>query len=251
MREFLRGAAELARGFGWWRRHPRLMTLGLLPALIVAAVLVTGLVVLGVNLDAVVAALTPFADDWPEIGASIVRLAVGAGIFVGAVVLAAVSFTALTLVVGEPFYDRIWRAAETDLGGSTPDADYGLWRAAVDALGLFLRGAGVAVLAALLGFVPIVGGALGLVTGLVLTGWLLADELTSRALTARGLGGAARRRLRRGRRLRMLGFGVATQACFLVPLGAIVTMPAAVAGSTALAHRLLADATELPVTPRD
>jgi CysZ protein len=32
----------------------------------------------------------------------------------------------------------------------------------------------------------------------------------------------------------MLGFGVATQLCFMVPLGAVATMPAAVAGATLL-----------------
>jgi CysZ protein len=70
------------------------------------------------------------------------------------------------------------------------------------------------------------------------TGWLIADELSSRALTARGLTRDARRQLMRAHRARVLGFGVATQLCFLVPLGAVATMPAAVAGSTLLAHSL-------------
>ena len=42
-----------------------------------------------------------------------------------------------------------------------------------------------------------------------------------------------------------LGFGVATQLCFLVPLGAVATMPAAVAGATVLGRELLADATAM------
>ena len=46
----------------------------------------------------------------------------------------------------------------------------------------------------------------------------------------------------RRHRARVLGFGVATQLCFLVPLGAVATMPAAVAGSTLLARSLLEDA---------
>jgi len=41
-----------------------------------------------------------------------------------------------------------------------------------------------------------------------------------------------------GGRARTLGFGIATQLCFMVPLGAIITMPAAVAGSTILARAL-------------
>ena len=36
-----------------------------------------------------------------------------------------------------------------------------------------------------------------------------------------------------------ISFGIATQLCFLVPLGAVVAMPAAVAGSTLLARSLL------------
>ena len=100
------------------------------------------------------------------------------------------------------------------------------------------------MLAALIGLVPVVGGVLGTVFAVLLTGWLLADELTSRALTARGMVPAARRRLMRRHRARMVGFGVATQLCFLVPLGAVATMPAAVAGATLLARSLLEPAAE-------
>ncbi|MGL4257596.1 MAG: EI24 domain-containing protein, partial [Microbacterium sp.] len=78
------------------------------------------------------------------------------------------------------------------------------------------------------------GGILSTVFAVSCTGWLIADELTSRALTARGLSARERRVLMRGNRGRMLGFGVATQLCFMVPLGAVVTMPAAVAGATLL-----------------
>jgi CysZ protein len=73
----------------------------------------------------------------------------------------------------------------------------------------------------------------------ILSDRLLAMELSSRAFKARGIDRAARRRLLRGHRARLLGFGIATQLCFMVPLGAIVTMPAAVAGSTLLARSVL------------
>jgi hypothetical protein len=36
-----------------------------------------------------------------------------------------------------------------------------------------------------------------------------------------------------------LGFGVAVFACFLIPLGAVLLMPAAVAGGTLLSRRVL------------
>ena len=43
----------------------------------------------------------------------------------------------------------------------------------------------------------------------------------------------------RGNRARVLGFGVATQLCFLIPGGAVAVMPAAVAGATSLARTML------------
>ena len=86
-----------------------------------------------------------------------------------------------------------------------------------DGLSLVARGAGIAVVAGLLGLVPVIGGVLGTIFGITFTGWLLADELSSRALTARGFDREARAALLRGDRARVLGFGVATQLCFLVP----------------------------------
>jgi CysZ protein len=56
---------------------------------------------------------------------------------------------------------------------------------------------------------------------------------------ARGIDRPERNALLRAHRGRALGFGVATQLCFLVPGGAVATMPAAVAGSTLLAQSLL------------
>jgi len=240
MKQFGAGVRMLARGFGWWRHRPGVMAAGLVPALIVGLVLLAGVITLAVFLPQIATAVTPFADGWPEIWVAVVRFAAGAATLGAALVIAVVSFTALTLLIGEPFYDRIWRSVEEELG-EVPDVRYGFARALGDTVSLIARGIGVALLTALLGLVPVVGGAVGAVLGIVLTGWLLTDELTSRALTARGVDRAQRRRLLRSRRGQALGFGVATQLCFLVPLGAVAAMPAAVAGSTMLATSLLAD----------
>ena len=218
-----------------------MMALGLVPAAIVAAVLIAGLIAVGTFLPGITEAVTPFADGWPGLWATVIRVAVGTAIFGGALVLVAVSFTALTLLVGEPFYDRIWRTVEADLGHADIDSGYGFWRSVADVLGLLARGFIVAIAAALIGLIPAVGGVLATIFAVSFTGWLLADELTSRALTARGMPRATRRRLMRRHRARVLGFGVATQLCFLVPLGAVATMPAAVAGATLLARSLLDD----------
>jgi CysZ protein len=48
-----------------------------------------------------------------------------------------------------------------------------------------------------------------------------------------------RRSLLRADRPTTLGFGVAVFVCFLIPLGAVLVMPAAVAGATLLARRAL------------
>ncbi len=242
MREFGRGVGMLASGFGWWRRRPGLMLLGLVPAVIVSAVLLAGLVALTINLEGVTDAMTPFADGWPSLWATVLRVAVGTALVGGSIVLTAVLFTALTLLIGEPFYDRIWRAVERELGGSVPEARYGIWRSVADAASLIVRGILAAVVAGLVGFVPVVGGVLSFVVGVSLAGVLLADELSARALVARGIPADARRRMRRAARARVFGFGVATQLCFLVPFGAVLTMPAAVAGATELSRSLLAPA---------
>lgn len=238
-REFAAGFALLGRGFGFWRRRPRVMLLGLVPAAIAFVLLAAALIALGVQLPGLVDWATPFADRWDGLWRGILRFTLSLVVFAGAAVLSAVTFTALTLVIGDPFYERIWKAVETELGGSAPDEGAGFWRAVVDALQLVGLGIVYAILAGLVGLIPVVGTVLGAVLGVALTGRLLARELTGRAFEARGLTLARRRELLGSRRWRVLGFGVATQLCFLVPLGAIATMPAAVAGSTILARQLL------------
>lgn len=239
MREFARGVGLLGRGFEYWRRRPGLMALGLVPAAIVGAAFLAGLITLGAFLPSITEAMTPFADRWPGVWATVLRVTVGTALFGASLVVVAVTFTALTLVVGEPFYDRIWRAVERDAQSTGIDGDGGLWQSIMDGLWLIVRGLAVALLSAGVALIPVVGGVVSTVLAVTLTGSLLADELTSRALAGRGLDAAARRRLFRRHRARTLGFGVATQLCFMVPLGAIVTMPAAVAGATLLAHSLL------------
>lgn len=243
MREFAEGFATLGRGFAFWRRMPAVMALGLIPAAIVAVLALSGLVTLGILLPGATTALTPFVERWEPVWAASVRIAIGAALFGGALLIVAVSFTAVTLVVGEPFYDRIWRAVERAEAGDVPEAPYGFLRALGDSIRLVARGILAAIVAGAIGLIPVIGAAAGFVVGVLLAGWLLADELSSRALTARGIVRRERRRMLRARRARTLGFGVATQLCFLLPLGAVVVMPAAVAGSTLLAHDVAREVT--------
>lgn len=215
------------------------MLLGLVPAAIVFAVLVWGLVALGIGLPGLVDWATPFADGWDEFWRNAFRALVAVVVFAAAAVLAFVTFTALTLIVGDPFYERIWKRVESHVGGEVPAEGPSFWSGVRGGLVLMLQGLVSAAAVAAVGFLPVVGGVAAAVLGSVLTGRILARELAARALDSRGLTFADRRALYRRHRWRLLGFGVATQLCFLVPLGAVATMPAAVAGATMLARRML------------
>lgn len=236
IRRFFAGAGTLFRGFRLWGTRPGTMWLALLPALLVFLLLVAAVVGLAAAAPALAEAFTPFAADWSEPWRGVVRAAVGLAIVLGATWLAVTTYTALTLAVGDPFYERVWRATEEQEGGPVPDDPPGFWRAVGSSLVLVVAGIGVAALVALVGLVPVVGTVAGTVLGVVLSGRLLAAELVGRPLDARGLTGSARRAALRGRGAELLGFGVATQLCFLVPLGAVVVMPAAVSGATLLAR---------------
>lgn len=236
---FFSGVGMLLRGFGFWGRRPAVMMLGLIPAAIVFVLIVAGLSTLAVNLAGIADWLTPFADEWVDPWPAIVQVLVGAVLFGGAVVFAVVTFTALTLIVGDPFYERIWRAVELSLGGSVPEQGTGFWRTVRDGLGLIGLALVTALVVGLSGFIPVVGAVAAPVLGVVLSGRLLALELTSRPFEARGISATERRALLRGHRAEVYGFGIATQLCFMVPFGAIIAMPAAVAGSTFLARSVL------------
>ncbi|MGV2900331.1 EI24 domain-containing protein [Microbacterium sp. AGC62] len=240
IREFAAGIRTLLRGFGLWRTRPGLMVLGLIPAIIAVIVLAALLVPLVIGMPSLSTWLTPFADGWIEPWRGLLRAAVSLVVVAAALALASVIFSALTLTIGDPFYQRIWHAVEVDLG-SPPPADGGsFWTTLGEGLRLVLLGILIALSVLLIGLIPGVGGFLGAVAGVVLTGRLLARELTGRAFDARDLSPLDRAALFSGSRARVLGFGVATQLCFLIPGGAVAIMPVAVAGSTMLARDMLA-----------
>jgi len=239
LREFFTGVRTLLRGFGMWKSHTRLLALGLIPAFIAWALLLAAAVPLLIWLGPITDWMTPFADGWPEPWLGLLRFGLGAVIVIAALALSAAIFTALTLTIGDPFYQRIWRGVERSLG-EEPTGETGLRTTIGEGIRLVVLGILVALLTLLIGVLPLVGGVTASVIGVLLNGRLLARELTGRAFDARGLSGYSRSELLGSGRARVIGFGVATQLCFLVPFGAIVTMPAAVAGSTLLARDLLA-----------
>lgn len=236
--ELLGGAGLVWRGFGFWRRRPGVMALGMLPGLIVLIVVGGLITLLAVNTGTVGTWLTPFAEEWGEAARTAAREIAGFLVVLAAAVLAFYTFTTLTLIVGDPFYERIQRRVEVDLGG-LDEAPVGFWRSVGGSILLVLRGALYAVLTFATGLIPGVGAILAPVLGAVLAGHLIGRELATRPFESRGIVGDARRALRRGNRARQLGFGVMTQLFFLVPGGAILVMPAAVVGSTLLVRQML------------
>lgn len=249
-REFFVGIGLLFRGFATWRTAPARMVLGLIPAVVVAAAFTVGLIVLALNIESLAAAVTPFANDWDRMWRDVTRVAVAIAFLIAAILLLALTFTTVTLIVGQPFYELVWRHAESRFG-AVPDRAPGLVRATglgvVSGLRMLLPTALIGIALFVLGLVPLVGAVLSAVLAALVGGWFLALELTGLAFDARGLGFRERRAALRSRRPLVLGYGVATYLLFLVPLGAVVVMPAAVAGSVLLARRVLA---EPPPEPR-
>lgn len=241
MGDFFTGVADALRSLAWWRRMPGPMLLGLIPAVIVQAIALTVFIVLMfIVLPTWLDDWTAFADAWVPFWATALRSALYVITGIGVILLFTSTFVALTLMVGDPFYERIWRGAELRLTGAAPDSPYGLGAAIRDGLSLFLRGIGAAIIAGLLGLIPIVGAVIGFSVGLVFSGSGLATELTDRALTHRAMPRGERRALRKTQRARLLGFGVAGQLAMMVPVLAIFAMPTLVAGATEVVDDLLA-----------
>jgi len=250
-REFFSGVGLLFRGFATWRTAPGRMVLGLIPAVIVAALITAALVLLAFNLAALATAATPFANDWHRIWRELLRGAVALAFLIAALFLVSSTFTTVTLIVGQPFYELVWRHAESRFG-PIPDSAPGFWTSVGLGVTSGLRMlvptilVGIALFA--LGLVPVVGAILAAVVGAFAGGWFLVLELTGLPFDARGLGFRQRRAALRSRRALATGFGAAAYLLFLVPLGAVFVMPAAVAGSVLLTRRVL-DEPNRVVTP--
>jgi CysZ protein len=234
----------LLRGLSLYGRNPRLVGLGILPALITGAVFVGAYVTLAVFADNLAGWVTPFADDWTSAARSTVRgLAEIAFLGAGALI-AVLGFTATTLIIGDPFYEKISELVEARMDGRPPAVDDAPWwrslrRSTADSLRLLLVSVPVGIVLFACGFLPVVGQTVVPVIGALVGGWLLALELVGAPFYRRGMRLRQRRAALRTRRSLALGFGVAVFVCFLIPLGAVLVMPAAVAGGTLMAREVL------------
>ncbi|WP_181795039.1 EI24 domain-containing protein [Streptomyces sp. WELS2] len=249
MRDLGVGFGYLLKGQRWVTRHGRRYGFGLLPGLITLVLYAAALVALAVWGEDAVAWATPFADDWAGPWQGLFRGFLTAVLFALGLLLAVLTFTAVTLLVGQPFYESLSERVDADVSpdGTAPESGLPLWRelwiSARDSLRVLVRAGLWGVLLFALGFLPFVGQTVVPVIGFFVTGFFLTEELTAVALQRRDVDLRARLALLRSRKMLVWGFGTPLGLAFLVPFVAVFLMPGAVAGATLLARDLLGEDT--------
>ncbi|MCX2729916.1 EI24 domain-containing protein [Saccharopolyspora sp. NFXS83] len=245
MKNFVAGVRTLGTGLGLILRSPRLLLIGAIPALISMFLLLGALGTLLYSSGDLVSWLTPFADGWAEWLRQAFRVVLGVALVGAAALLASVSFIAVTLLIGGPFYEHIAEQAEQRLGLDTHDDGAGmarqLGRGVRDALKLVLVALIGAVLLFFLGFIPVVGQTVIPVLAAVFGAWVVALEMVGLVFQRRGLTMRDRQRSLSANKARTLGFSLPAYLLCLIPVAQLVVIPAAVVGGTLLAHRYLDD----------
>jgi CysZ protein len=245
--ELVTGAGLLTRGLSMIARRPRLFLLGAIPPAITSVIFTGILIALITQVAPIAEWLTPFAEGWTRGLARTIRVLVGTAVVAGAVMLMVISFTALTLALGSPLYDKLSESVEREFG-EVPELDEnvarGMLRALRQALALIL----VSILGAMVlfatGFLPVIGQTVAPVLSATFGGWMLSIELVGAPFERRGvLRLSDRRAAMRTKRLRVLGFGVPTFLLLAIPFAGIVVFPVATAGGTLLARQLLGEHT--------
>ena len=245
--ELVTGAGLLTRGLSLIARRPRMFLLGAIPPAI-TSVIFTGLLIALITQVAPLAEwLTPFADGWARGAATTIRVLVGGAVIAAAVLIMVISFTALTLALGSPLYDKLSESVEREFG-DVPELDESVARGVVRALRQAVALIAVSVVGALLlfgtGFLPVVGQTVAPVLSAIFGGWMLGIELVGAPFERRGLLRLSdRRAAMRVRRIRVLGFAVPTFVLLAIPFAGIVVFPVATAGGTILARQLLGEHT--------
>ncbi|MFH8799777.1 EI24 domain-containing protein [Streptomyces sp. NPDC017936] len=249
MRDLGAGFKFLLEGQRWVARHGKQFGFGLLPGLITLVLYVGALVALGVWGGDFVAWATPFADDWSSPWQGLFRGLLTVVLFALGLLLSVVTFTAVTLLIGQPFYESLSEAVDRDVSpdGTAPKSGLPFWRelwvSARDSLRIVVRALLWGVLLFALGFIPFVGQTVVPVIGFFVTGFFLTEELTAVALQRRNVDLRARLTLLRARKTLVWGFGAPLGLAFLVPFVAVFLMPGAVAGATLMARELLGEET--------
>ncbi|KUL54658.1 hypothetical protein ADL22_02990 [Streptomyces sp. NRRL F-4489] len=233
----------LGRGVRWAGRHGRWWGFGLIPAVIALVLYAGALVALAMGAGDLAAWATPFADGWGSPWQGLLRGVFTVLLLAGGLTLSVLTFTAVTLLIGDPFYEALSERVEESEGGGPAGPERGLWREIAiglrDMVHVLLRAAGFGVLLFVLGFLPVVGQTVVPVVGFCVSGFFLTVELTTVAMQRREVPVRERLRLLRGRLGLAIGFGTPLVLLFLIPLASVVLMPGAVAGATLLVRDLV------------
>ncbi|MFB7464260.1 EI24 domain-containing protein [Streptomyces sp. NPDC056224] len=249
MRDLAGGFRYLLAGQRWVLRHGRWLGFGLLPGLVSLVLYAGALIGLGYGADDLTAWATPFADGWGSPWLALFRGFLTALVFGLGLFLAVITFTAVTLLIGQPFYESLSEQVDRSEGGEVPESGLPLWQelwiSARDSVKVLGRVVLYGILLFGLGFIPVIGQTVVPALGFCVSGYFLTQELTAVALQRRKVDLAERLVLLRSRRMLVLGFGVPLVLAFLVPLVAVFLMPGAVAGAT-LMVRDLTGADEVP-----
>lgn len=247
MRDLGAGFGYLLKGQRWVARHGKQYGFGLIPGLITLVLYAAALVSLALWGEDLVSWATPFADDWSSPWQGLFRGFLVVVLFALSLLLAVLTFTAVTLLIGQPFYESLSEKVDRDVSpdGTAPESGLPLWRelwiSARDSLRILGRAAIWGVLLFAAGFLPLVGQTAVPVIGFFVTGFFLTEELVAVALQRRDIDLRARLTLLRSRKTLVWGFGTPLAVAFLVPFVAVFLMPGAVAGATLLARDLLGE----------
>jgi CysZ protein len=235
-KDFARGFGYFVTGLKLWATKPRLMLLGALPALIVSAfmfLLIWWSVPRTYDWST---AMTGFADGWTILFREGLRITLGVALAIAIILVCIVSFVTVTLLVGSPFYERIWLHTENTLGDFEGAVELSLQQQVRKGIGDVARTLRMALvtslLAVLIGLIPVVGSIAAAVFVAVRGSRALAVELTGFAADARGWTFDERKRELDSRPLRTLGFSFPCYLATIVPGGAVLAMPAAVVAGT-------------------
>ncbi|HEX6074596.1 MAG TPA: EI24 domain-containing protein [Micromonosporaceae bacterium] len=250
MRDFATGARMLGEGFTIMARHKRLWLVGTVPALLAFLLVTSVLIGIGLWAGDLVAWATPFADEWPADTREALRITATVVLMLAVIGVAVVTFSAVTLLIGGPFYEYIAEQIE-DRTGNKPPGYHASW------FRMFIRGlrdsvllVTISVLLTLplfcLSFVPVLGQTVIPVLASSIGGWILALELVGVPFHRRGLRLGDRHRALRTRPALALGLGVPTYLICAIPFAAIVVMPVAAASGTLLARAVLSGPPPVP-----
>ncbi|HEY6739676.1 MAG TPA: EI24 domain-containing protein [Actinopolymorphaceae bacterium] len=250
MRDFVRGVRFFGQGLLILLRSPKLLLIGALPVVLTTALLTGGRIALVYWIGDLSALITPFADDWAGFWQTTIRIAAGVAIVGLAAVLGMVSFSALTLAIGGPFYEHIAEKVEDDLGGAPSELELSwgrlLWMGLRDGVLLMLRSLMFTLPLFVAGFIPVVGQTVVPVLMAFVTAWFLALELVAVSFYRRGMDLRQRRELLARRRGLAWGLGLPASLLCLIPAVALVVFPIAFVGGVLVAREVLSTEPEAP-----